>query len=131
MLRLQGVYPSSVACHRCAADLRDRGALIASPQGVFICAQCGPPTAGLDLSSEALTFLRVAATAGPDRLAALELSGRAGRELEAVHRLLIRMHLEKELKSTKVPRGLGGASTPPSGQRAAGPVGGARPIAQR
>ena len=131
LLRLQGVYPSIVACHRCAADLRDRGALIASRQGVFICAQCGPPAAGVDLSPEALAFLRVAGTAGPDRLAALELSGRAGRELEAVHRLLISTHLEKELRSTKVTRGLGGVSTPPSGQRSARPVGVARPIVER
>ncbi len=130
LLRLQGVYPSIVACHRCAADLRDRGALVAR-QGVFVCAQCGPPAAGVDLSPEALAFLRVAATAGPDRLAALELSGGAERELEAVHRRLISTHLEKELRSTKVPRGLRSASAPPSGQRSAGPVGVARPIAER
>ena len=106
LLRLQGVYPSVVTCHRCSADLRDRGALIASRLGVFVCSDCGPPNADLDLSPEALAFLRAAATAGLDHLAALDLSARAARELEATHHLLIATHLEKELKSVKVLREL-------------------------
>lgn len=130
LLRLQGVYPSVVACHRCAADLCDRGALIASRQGVFICSQCGPRDADVDLSPEALAFLRAAATAGPDHLAAIGLSARAARELEAAHRLLIATHLEKELRSTKVLRELRGPEQLPGGQRSTGPLGVVRLIAE-
>ena len=102
LLRLQGVYPSVIACHTCAADLRDQGARIAPRDGVFVCLGCSRSTRGAALSPAALAFLRAAATIRPDRLATLALSPRAGRELEAAHRLLIATHLEKELKSTRV-----------------------------
>ena len=42
LLRLQGVYPSVVACHRCGADLKDRGAVIAAHHAVFVCWECQP-----------------------------------------------------------------------------------------
>jgi hypothetical protein len=41
---------------------------------------------------------------GPDRLTADSLSEQASRELETVHRRLLSVHLEKELKSVKVLR---------------------------
>ena len=106
LLRLQGVYPSIVACHQCGADLKDRDALIASRHGVFICWECGPTDGGADLSPEALVFLRNAATVSPERLHEVTLTPRAGRELTAAHRLLIATHLEKELRSARVLREL-------------------------
>ena len=107
LLRLEGVYPSVIACHQCSMDLLDRGAFIAAGRSVFVCPSCGPTNNGRSLSPEALTFVRAAATTGFDRLAKLDLSPRAACELEAVHRLLISTHLDKELKSIKVLRELG------------------------
>ena len=106
LLRLQGVYPSIVACHRCGANLKDRGALIASRHGVFICWGCGPTDGGADLSREALGFLRTAAAVSPERLHEVTLTPPADRELAAAHRLLIATHLEKELRSARVLREL-------------------------
>ena len=102
LLRLQGVYPSVVACHRCGADLKDRGAVISSHHGVFVCWECQPVETGPDLSPRALKFLRTAATVPPERLGEVTLTADAARELAAVHRLLIATHLEKELRSTRV-----------------------------
>jgi DNA repair protein RecO (recombination protein O) len=110
LLRLQGVYPSIVECHQCGADLKDRGAVIASRHGVFVCWECGPGDGGADLSSEALGFLRAAAAVPPERLGEVTLTPRAARELAAAHRHLIAIHLEKELKSSRVMRELGSTS---------------------
>ena len=53
---------------------------------------------------EALKFLKAAGAVAPDRLEALPLQPRASRELETVHRRLLNLHLEKELKSARVLR---------------------------
>ncbi|MBI2834953.1 MAG: DNA repair protein RecO [Acidobacteria bacterium] len=106
LLRLQGVYPSVLACHVCASDLTDRGARIALHERVFVCCGCGRPAGGPRLSREALEFLRAAASVAPDRLSSLDLPRRAERELEVAHRVLISAHLEKELKSARVLREL-------------------------
>ena len=58
------------------------------------------------LSSEARAFLARARSSSPFALAEDEVSARALRELEAAHRDLIGMHLEKELKSVRVLREL-------------------------
>ena len=71
---------------------------------LFVCRQCAPPGGGTSVSVEALRFLRAAGTAAPDRLDALVLSPRAARELETVHRRLLNLHLDKELKSARVLR---------------------------
>ena len=107
LLRLQGVYPSVVVCHRCGADLKDRGAVITSDHGVFVCWECQPVENGPDLSPRALEFLRTAATMPPERLGEVPLAADAARELAAAHRLLITTHLEKELRSVRVLRELG------------------------
>lgn len=106
LLRLQGVYPSILACHRCAATLSDTGAFISTRHGGLTCPRCQPDDSGVDLSEEALAFLRGAATTPPDRLAAVEMTLRAGHELELAHRMLIASHLEKDLRSAKVIREL-------------------------
>jgi DNA repair protein RecO len=54
------------------------------------------------LSAEAQAFLTTARSASPFALARVSVSRAALRELEASHRALIAMHLEKELKSVRV-----------------------------
>ena len=56
------------------------------------------------LSDEAQAFLAAARTCSPLGLAAIGVSKRALRELEASHRAEIAMHLEKDLKSVRVLR---------------------------
>jgi DNA repair protein RecO len=56
------------------------------------------------LSDEARRFLHEARTASPLAVGSLTVSARALGELEAAHRALIVMHLEKELKSVRVLR---------------------------
>jgi hypothetical protein len=51
-------------------------------------------------------FLRAAAGTPPGGLRDIELPAHAARELEDAHRRLIRAHLEKELRSTKVLRAM-------------------------
>jgi DNA repair protein RecO (recombination protein O) len=57
-----------------------------------------------DLSREAQAFLTTARSSSPFALSHVEVSRGALRELEAVHRALISMHLEKDLKSVRVLR---------------------------
>ena len=102
LLRLQGVYPSIVACHGCGLDFGDGGARVSSPDGVLLCRRCSRTGRGEVLSSAAIGFLRAAGRARPASLASLEWSPRMDRELEAAHRYLIATHLDKELKSTRV-----------------------------
>ena len=60
------------------------------------------------LSEEARAFLTAARGASPFSVGAIAVSPRALRELEAAHRALIAMHLEKELKSVRVLREMSG-----------------------
>ncbi len=106
LLRLQGVYPSVVACHECGGTLEQSGAVIERETGVLVCPRCASGR-DVDFSSEALDFLRAAATRPPERLDEVALSPRAGRQLAAAHRVLITTHLDKELKSARVLRELG------------------------
>lgn len=103
LLRLQGVYPALAACPGCGARL-DIAAVMPPREHLFVCRACAPPGGGTALSSDALAFLRLAGSIGPERLDALMLSPRASRELETAHRRLINLHLEKELKSARVLR---------------------------
>ena len=59
---------------------------------------------GTGLSLPALRFLAAAVTIAPGRLESGGLSEQASRELEAVHRRLFSLHLEKDLKSARVLR---------------------------
>jgi hypothetical protein len=56
------------------------------------------------VSVDALKFLKAAGATAPERLHALRLAPRAARELETLHRRLLHLHLEKELKSARVLR---------------------------
>ncbi len=113
VLRLQGVFPSHVACHRCGSALDalgQGGAYLMAGEPVLTCVPCAravgraPEECGAELSSQALVFLKGAATVSPLRVGELPFSARVDRELEAVHRRLLLTHLDKELKSTRVLR---------------------------
>jgi DNA repair protein RecO len=60
------------------------------------------------LSAEARSFLAAARTCSPFRLGEVRVSAQALRELDAAHRTLIAMHLEKDLKSARVLREMRG-----------------------
>jgi DNA repair protein RecO (recombination protein O) len=68
-------------------------------QGVY-------PEARGSLSDGALAFLAAARAVPPHRVAEIAVERRVLRELEAVHRTMITMHLEKTLKSDRVLRDL-------------------------
>jgi DNA repair protein RecO (recombination protein O) len=113
LLRLQGVYPPHVACHRCGTALEDEatGARLEPGGHVFTCPDCAGLASfsegqGVTLSPEALAFLAAAGRVPPQQLGAVRLPARVDRELEVVHRSLMRLHLEKELRSTRVLRDL-------------------------
>jgi DNA repair protein RecO (recombination protein O) len=103
LLRLQGVYPSLAACAACGASL-EPGAVMPPGEHAFVCAGCTRTGSGTGLGREALAFLKAARLAAPERLSAIALSPRASRELETVHRRLLALHLDKELKSARVLR---------------------------
>jgi DNA repair protein RecO (recombination protein O) len=104
LLRLQGVYPSLVSCAGCATPLVG-GAVMPPGEDVFVCPTCAP-TSGTRVSVDGLKFLKAAGATSPDRLETLPLEPRVSRELETVHRRLLNLHLEKELKSARVLREL-------------------------
>jgi DNA repair protein RecO (recombination protein O) len=114
ILRLQGVYPPHVACHRCGSAFDDGGeceAFLVPREPMLTCQSCasagGVDTArGAGISKDAIRFLAAAATVSPQQVGQLPFSARVDRELEGVHRLLMVTHLEKELKSTRVLREL-------------------------
>jgi DNA repair protein RecO (recombination protein O) len=103
LLRLQGVYPSVSACHRCAGPMGD-GARLSPAARVLVCRHCAPAAGALTLSPAALQFLRAAATLTPARIGEAGLTPAAGRELGAVHRALIAWHLDREPRSARVLR---------------------------
>lgn len=101
LLRLQGVYPA-LTCVECSRALT-AGAVMPPRAEMFVCDSCAPG-GGTTVSAAAVRFLMSAGSVGPDRLESLSLPAIAGRELETVHRRLINLHLEKELKSARVLR---------------------------
>jgi DNA repair protein RecO (recombination protein O) len=102
ILRLQGVYPSLAACPGCGEPLV-AGAVMPPKDDLLVCRQCAP-AGGTAVGADALRFLKAAGSTAPDRLDALALDARAARELETVHRRLLNLHLDKELKSARVLR---------------------------
>jgi DNA repair protein RecO (recombination protein O) len=110
LLRLQGVYPSLLACGLCGAQLSTRdgaGAVLMPGDHDYRC--CGCVSGGsraMAVSGEALAYLRALGGVAPGRLETMPVSDRALQELERVHRMLMTTHLEKELKSTRVLRDL-------------------------
>ena len=71
---------------------------------VFICRGCGPSNNGSVVSGEGMRFLKASASIAPEAVDALALSTQSARQLETAHRRLINLHLEKELKSSRVLR---------------------------
>jgi DNA repair protein RecO (recombination protein O) len=111
LLRLQGVYPPHVACHRCGMALDgERTDACLEPGGhVFTCRDCtgigaDGGAASVSLSADALGFLGAAGRVTPLGLAGVPLPVGVDRELETVHRALMRLHLEKDLRSARVLR---------------------------
>src|SRR4051812_23926255 len=110
LLRLQGVYPSIVACHGCGGglDVPGGGAYLSPGTSVFTCTACAPAAHVREphLSRNALAFLRAARRTPPGEVSGLDVSRDTLAEIETVHRLLMGRHLERELKSTRVLRDL-------------------------
>jgi DNA repair protein RecO (recombination protein O) len=108
ILRLQGVYPALGGCPGCGEPLGG-GAVMPQRDDIFVCRTCAP-AGGSSVGVEAMGFLKAAGATAPDRLESLPLGDRAARELEAVHRRLLNLHLEKDLKSARVLREMRGSS---------------------
>ncbi len=104
VLRLQGVYPSLLACQRCGGDASGGGRIDPSGGGLT-CLRCAAG-GGIELSAESMQFLRAAAAAPPGAVAGLTLPAHAARELERAHERMIAAHLEKELRSLRVLRAI-------------------------
>jgi DNA repair protein RecO (recombination protein O) len=109
LLRLQGVYPPLGGCPACGRSFFERGGVVSVRARRFLCRGCGRGDADGLLSREAFEFLRQALTAAPERIGDLPLAARAGRELETAHRLLLAAHLDKDLRSARILREIGGA----------------------
>jgi DNA repair protein RecO (recombination protein O) len=109
LLRLQGVYPPLGACPACGGSFFERGGVVSVRDRRFLCRGCGPAGAADVVSREAFEFLRQALTTPPERLGDIPLAARAGRELETAHRLLLATYLDKDLRSARILRELGGA----------------------
>jgi DNA repair protein RecO (recombination protein O) len=103
LLRLQGVYPTLRLCATCGGGLAG-GAVLLPREPVLVCSGCAPGAGGYRLSVEAMLFLTRVTNVAPENLGTLALSPGAARNIEAVHRRLIAMHLEKDLKSARVLR---------------------------
>ena len=90
-------------CRRPAAGADGAGAMAAAGRRCS-CAGRARRRADWRWSSTALQFLTAAGATAPDRLADCGSTARAARELEAVHRRLLALHLDKDLKSARVLR---------------------------
>ena len=113
LLRLQGVYPPHLVCHRCGQGFTGRaesGAWLSPVDGVLTCAGCADGLAGhrvgAAISPGALGFLAHARGRGPADLGDLSGAGAVLAELESLHRALMVRHLERELRSPRVLRAM-------------------------
>jgi DNA repair protein RecO (recombination protein O) len=111
LLRLQGVYPPHLVCHHCGARFGrgGAGAWLSPVDGVLTCAACADGAAGhrgAALSPDALGFLGDARTRPPREMGGAGVEPGVMAELEAVHRLLMARHLERELRSPRVLRAI-------------------------
>lgn len=105
VLRLQGVYPSHLACEQCGVALDDSGlgAWLEADGQSFSCRPCaGPAHRGRALSAGALRFLSQARRVGPQQVGGLDPAPAVLRELEQAHRALMATHLERDLRSVRV-----------------------------
>lgn len=115
MLKLSGFLPDLRRCGACGRALRGVGAkVLATPEGVLRCGECGPE-AGSPVDSEVHAQLVRLQGEGPAAWAAsCEGLSRQGRQrLSDWSRRLVRRVLEKELKGP-LPLGLSGVRGPES-----------------
>lgn len=105
LLRLEGVYPAVDVCPRCRRRVLSDGAVLIAGDRAYVCADCAQ--GGPRLSRDAMTFLREATRRTPADVGDEPASQGVLREIEQAHGRLIAMHLEKELRSTRVIKELG------------------------
>jgi DNA repair protein RecO (recombination protein O) len=99
LLKLEGVYPALDRCPHCEKAF-EGGATFDAREPALVCGECAH--AGPGLSIEAMTFLRGAARRTPESVAADPPHARVLLEVERVHRQLIALHLDKELRSARI-----------------------------
>jgi DNA repair protein RecO (recombination protein O) len=100
LLRLEGVYPALDRCPRCGRPALAEGAVLIAAERAYVCRTCA--AGGVDVSSEAIGFLRRAQVQPPAAVARAGAPAAALRELEQAHHRLIACHLEKEIRSARV-----------------------------
>jgi DNA repair protein RecO (recombination protein O) len=100
LLRLEGVYPAIDRCPRCERPIAGEGVALIVAERTYMCRACAP--GGVPLSSDAVAFLRTAASVSPAEAAARGASPAALHDLEQAHQRLIAWHLEKEVRSLRV-----------------------------
>jgi DNA repair protein RecO (recombination protein O) len=111
LLRLQGLYPPHVTCHRCGEQFTGRaegGAWLSPIDGILTCTACadgaGGRRVGTRLTPGALVFLASVRCSSPSELRDVGVSEAVLAELEALHRVLMTRHLERELRSLRILR---------------------------
>ena len=103
LLRLQGVYPQLSSCPGCGGPF-DGGAMMPAREPLYVCLRCAAGGGTRSVARRAAVPEERRRPPAPRRLNAIPLEPGPGRELETVHRRLIHLHLEKELKSARVLR---------------------------
>lgn len=103
LLRLQGVYPSTVACPQCGAPLR-AGAVLEPRSHWYLCRQCASQAQGVAMPAGAVRFLADAAQVAPAALGDVDVSSESLGQLAAAHRLLLVWHLDREPRAARVLR---------------------------
>jgi DNA repair protein RecO (recombination protein O) len=111
LLRLQGVYPPHVVCHRCGEQFTgrvDADAWLSPSDGILTCSGCADGAdgrrMGTRLTPGALAFLALVRRNSPSELQHVGVADAVLSELEALHRALMTRHLERELRSLRVLR---------------------------
>jgi DNA repair protein RecO (recombination protein O) len=111
LLRLQGVYPPHVVCHRCGEQFTgraDAGAWLSPSDGILTCSGCadgaGGRRMGTPLTPGALGFLASVRRHSPSELRHVGVAAAVLFELEVLHCVLMSRHLERELRSLRVLR---------------------------
>jgi DNA repair protein RecO (recombination protein O) len=100
LLRLEGVYPALDRCPRCGRLALGEGVTLAVAERSYVCRVCA--MGAIELSGDAVEFLRASGTWTPVQAAASGVSQGALRDLEQAHQRLIALHLEKEVRSLRV-----------------------------
>jgi DNA repair protein RecO (recombination protein O) len=105
LLRLEGVYPALDRCPRCGRPALGDGVTLVLAERLYVCRMCA--AGGVQVSAEAIGFLRASQSWSPVEAAAASAPLAALRDLEQAHQRLIALHLEKEVRSLRVLKELG------------------------